>query len=256
MQRPVAGERRPHDQTASTSRNTGNRERLDGAGVTAFPERSIVTAAGPLINGQGHRIRAQPRPAAVLRSPCEFCVRSKTRLGPITRGSGRVRLAVDYPFARPGSPGASARDLGGRRAQPGGHVQLGPVRGQRPAHSRPGRFRRLLAGAGGRVRLVTGRQPRHRTPPRRQSRSRRAGVTGLRAAAPTSACSSPAAQSRSSPPGGSARHARSGSRAWSSRSAAGSCTVSGAAWPIGTAARCGPARPTHVLSTRRITHIW
>ena len=40
----------------------------------------------------------------------------------------------------------------------------GRVRGQRPGHSRPGRLRRPVAGAGYRARTVTAGQPRHRTP--------------------------------------------------------------------------------------------
>ena len=56
---------------------------------------------------------------------------------------------------------------------------------------------------------VTARPPRHRTPAP-PAPPRPAGVTGLRAAAPTLTCSSPAAASRPSPRGRSARDARSG----------------------------------------------
>ena len=68
---------------------------------------------------------------------------------------------------------------------------------------------------------MTARQPRPRTPAP-PAPSRLAGVTGLRAAAPTLTCFSLAAASRPGPRGRSARHARSGGRAWTTRSAMGS----------------------------------
>ena len=71
-----------------------------------------------------------------------------------------------------------------------------------------------------RVTAPVRRRPARRVPAPllRQRRPRLAGVTGLRAAAPTWRCSSPAAGSRPSPRGGSARIARCGSSAWSSLS--------------------------------------
>ena len=137
--------------------STANTQHDRGSPVPLVPPELLETVARAL--------------AAALVPPPRQPVTSRHRAGPglpdrrAARGAAG-RLPRDDPAA------------GHRRgAAPHGGVPRRPeddppvpqavrrrFRGQRPGHSRPGRLRRPVAGAGHRAPTVTARPPRHRTP--------------------------------------------------------------------------------------------
>ena len=183
--------------------STANTQHDRGSAVPAGPARAAGNSSpGP----RGGTHPATP-PAGTARH----------RAGPGLPDCSAARGAAGR-LPRDGAPPRDRRGAALHRGMPWHPEDDPPVpaavrrrfRGQRPEYSRSGRLRRPVAGAGDRPRSGDGPPAVVPHPCYASSAAvGQAGVTGLRAAAPTWRCSSPAAASRPSPHGRSARGAQS-----------------------------------------------